>query len=131
MQDQGDDNMSEDEENVVLKAQDDTAAGSNAAFLKSNLVFKSDEHGQEVCLVKAGDEEVGVMMGWETEISSFVRPRLTATCADGWFAVPQCEKQSANCATIMMNLKRGCVFSTSDMGSELCGSAGLLVAEQY
>ena len=75
--------MSEDEENVVLRAQDDTAAGSNAAFLKSNLVFKSDEHGQEVCLVKAGDEEVGVMMGWETEISSFVQPRLTATCADG------------------------------------------------
>ena len=54
----------------VLRLQntDTTATGSTDAFLASKLTFKQDEYGQEICVVKSGDEEVGVMMGWETPI---------------------------------------------------------------
>lgn len=55
-----------------IKAQDSTAAGSTRAFLDSKLVFKTDERGQNICVVKAGDDEVGVMMGWETDISACI-----------------------------------------------------------
>ena len=54
---------------IRIKAQDATAAGSTSEFLNSKLVFKTDDRGQEICVVKAGDDEVGVMMGWETDIS--------------------------------------------------------------
>ncbi len=52
-----------------LQSTDATAAGSTDVYLTSKLTFKSDEHGQEICVVNAGDdEEVGVMMGWERPI---------------------------------------------------------------
>lgn len=60
---------------LVLKSTDSTAVGSNDEFLKSRLRYEKDEHGQELCLLRINDEEeVGVMMGWEREISelSFV-----------------------------------------------------------
>ncbi|KAF8345874.1 hypothetical protein F5887DRAFT_963913 [Amanita rubescens] len=47
---------------------DDTAAGSNTTFLSSNLRFTKDESGQDICSVDAGDQQVGVMMGWERGI---------------------------------------------------------------
>ncbi|KAL5507468.1 RMT2 [Sanghuangporus vaninii] len=53
---------------IILRADDTTAAGSPSEFLSSRLTYKRDDHGQEVCLVKVGDEEVGVMMGWERDI---------------------------------------------------------------
>lgn len=55
---------------LVLKATDFTAAGSTDTYLSTPLQYKTDEHGQEICVVKVNDEEeVGVMMGWEREIS--------------------------------------------------------------
>jgi protein arginine N-methyltransferase 2 len=55
---------------LILKSVEATAAGNTDAFLSSKLRFEKDTHGQDVCLVDAGDEEVGVMMGWEREISA-------------------------------------------------------------
>ena len=55
----------------VLQTTDPTAAGSTDEFLKSKLSFRVDESGQEVCFVTSGDDEVGVMMGWEKPISAF------------------------------------------------------------
>jgi type IV protein arginine methyltransferase len=54
---------------LILKAEDDTATGSTEAFLSSKLYYTRDDHGQEICLLREGDKEVGVMMGWEREIS--------------------------------------------------------------
>lgn len=54
---------------IVLKARDDTATGSTEAFLSSKLHYTRDNHGQEICLLRDGGREVGVMMGWEREIS--------------------------------------------------------------
>lgn len=56
---------------LVLKSEDLTATGDTGVFLESRLRFTKDEHGQDVCLVKAGGEDVGVMMGWERDISEF------------------------------------------------------------
>lgn len=56
---------------IRIKAQDSTAAGSTGTFLDTKLVFKTDERGQEICVVQAGEDEVGVMMGWETNVSAF------------------------------------------------------------
>ncbi|KZT11035.1 S-adenosyl-L-methionine-dependent methyltransferase [Laetiporus sulphureus 93-53] len=54
---------------LILKATDSTAAGSTEEFLSSKLRYTTDEHGQEICLVKVSDDEdVGVMMGWERPI---------------------------------------------------------------
>ncbi|KAL5523538.1 hypothetical protein ACEPAG_7711 [Sanghuangporus baumii] len=61
---------------IILRADDTTAAGSPSEFLNSRLIFKKNDHGQEVCLVKAGDEEVGVMMGWERDIMQETVNRL-------------------------------------------------------
>ena len=54
---------------IILQAEDNTSSGSSEEFLKSHLRFTKDVHGQDICLVKAGDDEVGVMMGWERGIS--------------------------------------------------------------
>ncbi|OBZ67211.1 Protein arginine N-methyltransferase 2 [Grifola frondosa] len=55
--------------NLVFKATDTTPAGSTEAFLSSRLHYTTDEHGQDICLVKVdGEEEIGVMMGWERGI---------------------------------------------------------------
>ncbi|KIL66244.1 hypothetical protein M378DRAFT_75536 [Amanita muscaria Koide BX008] len=61
---------------LVLQANDDTAAGSSTAFLSSNLRFTKDVHGQDVCYVDAGGQEVGVMMGWERKIMQETVQRL-------------------------------------------------------
>ncbi|EJD02699.1 uncharacterized protein FOMMEDRAFT_133950 [Fomitiporia mediterranea MF3/22] len=53
---------------LILRANDETAAGSTTEFLNSRLVFRKDENGQDVCVVRSGEEEVGVMMGWERGI---------------------------------------------------------------
>ncbi|KAL0577319.1 Arginine N-methyltransferase 2 [Marasmius crinis-equi] len=53
---------------LVLSNTDQTAAASTEIFLNSRLTFTTDEQGQEVCVVRAGDEEVGVMMTWERGI---------------------------------------------------------------
>ena len=55
---------------LVLKANDATAVGSTELFLKSRLRYEKDANGQELCLLRINEtEEVGVMMGWEREIS--------------------------------------------------------------
>ena len=54
---------------MILHVEDSTAAGSLSTFLNSNLKYRKDDRGQEICVVQAGDDEVGVMMGWEREIS--------------------------------------------------------------
>jgi type IV protein arginine methyltransferase len=59
---------------LVLQTTDATAAGSTDEFLKSKLSFRVDEYGQEVCFVKSGEDEVGVMMGWEKPISGWALP---------------------------------------------------------
>ncbi|TCD69814.1 Arginine N-methyltransferase 2 [Steccherinum ochraceum] len=65
---------------LVLKATDDTAAGSTESFLATRLRYSRDEHGQEICSVKVSDtEEVGVMMGWERGIMKDTVDRL---CSD-------------------------------------------------
>lgn len=54
----------------LLKETDTSVVGSTDKFLKSRLRYEKDENGQELCLLKINDEEeVGVMMGWEREIS--------------------------------------------------------------
>lgn len=53
---------------LVIRSEDVTAAASTDAFLASKLKFYKDKNGQEICLVKAGDDDIGVMMGWEQEI---------------------------------------------------------------
>ena len=54
---------------MTLQVEDATAAGSLTTFLESKLKFIRDAQGQEICVVQAGEDEVGVMMGWESEIS--------------------------------------------------------------
>jgi protein arginine N-methyltransferase 2 len=54
---------------TALRAEDSTPAGSTDEFLKSKLVYRTDENGQEVVVIDIGGEEVGVMMGWEKPIS--------------------------------------------------------------
>jgi len=54
---------------IILRAQDDTATGSTEKFLSSKLHYTRDGHGQEICLLREGKKEVGVMMGWERDIS--------------------------------------------------------------
>ena len=56
---------------IILRNEDDTAAGSQSEFLNSPLLYTQDENGQPICKVKVGDEEIGVMMGWERDISEF------------------------------------------------------------
>lgn len=44
--------------------------GSTEVFLSSRLKYTRDENGQEICLLDAGHgQEVGVMMGWERDLS--------------------------------------------------------------
>jgi len=63
---------------LVLKATDTTAAGSTEEFLSSHLRFTTDEHGQDICLLRLEDgDEVGVMMGWERDIMRQTVNKLT------------------------------------------------------
>ena len=53
--------------------EDELALESTDAFLKSKLTYTTDDYGQEICLLRTdGGVEVGVMMGWEREISEFI-----------------------------------------------------------
>lgn len=55
---------------LIISDGDISAVGSTDAFLASNLQYTVDAHGQEICLLKLEDgSTVGVMMGWEREIS--------------------------------------------------------------
>ena len=55
---------------LVLKATDNTAAGSTDTFLSSKLRYTTDDNGQDICMLTLEDgEEIGVMMGWERGIS--------------------------------------------------------------
>lgn len=68
-QEEGDDEDEEDDAGrIVLQAKDATPAGSSSAFLEARLTFTVGADGQELCLVKSGSEEIGVMMGWERPI---------------------------------------------------------------
>lgn len=60
---------SEPSSSLILKTADASAAGSTDTFLSSRLRFIVDSHGQNICLLKTGEDEVGVMMGWEQGIS--------------------------------------------------------------
>jgi type IV protein arginine methyltransferase len=72
----------EEADALVLREVDDTALHSADKFLSSHLLYTTDAHGQEVCLLQSGDTEIGVMMGWERGISTF-RFR-TVLYARGW-----------------------------------------------
>jgi hypothetical protein len=53
---------------LVLRDTDSTANNSTDAFLSSKLTFTKDARGQNICLLNAGEDEIGVMMGWEQGI---------------------------------------------------------------
>ncbi|EDQ99484.1 arginine methyl transferase [Laccaria bicolor S238N-H82] len=63
-----DESMDAEDGALILREKDTTATGSNTVFLESKLRYTVDEHGQEICMLKVGGEEVGVMMGWEKDI---------------------------------------------------------------
>jgi hypothetical protein len=55
---------------LVLQGTDKSAVASTDAFLSSHLRYTRDVHGQDICLLELDDgQEVGVMMGWERDIS--------------------------------------------------------------
>ncbi|KAF8070492.1 S-adenosyl-L-methionine-dependent methyltransferase [Lyophyllum atratum] len=58
----------ESSSSLILREADLSAAGSTETFLSSKLKYTQDTHGQDICLLKVGEEEIGVMMGWEQEI---------------------------------------------------------------
>jgi len=51
---------------MTLRAEDDSSAGDNLAFLKSKLVWDKGQDGKERVLDADGN---GVMMGWEEPLS--------------------------------------------------------------
>ncbi|KAJ3515250.1 hypothetical protein NLJ89_g1877 [Agrocybe chaxingu] len=53
---------------LILRATDSTASGSSDTFFASKLKYSVNENGEHVCSVDVDGEEVGVMMGWETDI---------------------------------------------------------------
>lgn len=80
---------------LVIRRDDASAAGSTDAFLASRLQYTKDAKGQEICLLKLEDGgEVGVMMGWEREISKLFDclPNHVRVVYEG----SQCAKQSTN-----------------------------------
>ncbi|KAH0589068.1 hypothetical protein H2248_004840 [Termitomyces sp. 'cryptogamus'] len=64
---------------LLLKGTDSSPTGSTDAFLSSKLTYVKDEKGQDICLLTVGDEEVGVMMGWEYNI---MERTVQALCRD-------------------------------------------------
>jgi protein arginine N-methyltransferase 2 len=70
--------------NMTLRAEDDTSAGDNLAFLKSKLIWDMGQDGKERVLDADGN---GVMMGWEEPLS---KSRVV-----GWVvAYSQCKSMS-------------------------------------
>ena len=53
---------------MILREMDPTATGSTDVFLSSKLRFIKDASNQDVCMLDVGQDEVGVMMGWERGI---------------------------------------------------------------
>lgn len=79
----------------VIREDDATAAASTDAFLASRLQYTEDSKGQEICLLKLEDGgEVGVMMGWEREISKQFNCLLDYVRVA--YDSVQCVKQSTN-----------------------------------
>jgi protein arginine N-methyltransferase 2 len=78
---------------IVLRAEDDTATGSTEAFLSSKLQYTQDEHGQEICLLRDGDKQVGVMMGWERDISEHQPLPPSRRSAQELLGTPKCERR--------------------------------------
>ncbi|THH07221.1 hypothetical protein EW145_g3532 [Phellinidium pouzarii] len=64
---------------LILRTNDTAAAASSTEFLNSRLKFTKDVNGQDVCLVKAGGADIGVMMGWERGIMQETVKKL---CSD-------------------------------------------------
>ncbi|KAF7296149.1 hypothetical protein MKEN_01430200 [Mycena kentingensis (nom. inval.)] len=71
---------SENASTMVLRADDDSAAASSETFMKSHLRFATDENGQDVCMVDADGEEIGVMMRWEQGIMNETVSRMRQAC---------------------------------------------------
>jgi len=65
---------------IILRSTDDTAAGSTDAFLTSKLRFTTDDHCQDICMLEVDGEEIGVMMGWESNIMQETVAKLSAGC---------------------------------------------------
>ncbi|XP_006461133.1 hypothetical protein AGABI2DRAFT_204671 [Agaricus bisporus var. bisporus H97] len=63
-----DDSSLDPSTNLILRASDDTAAGSSEDFLSSKLRYTKDESGQDLCFIEVDGEDIGVMMGWEMPI---------------------------------------------------------------
>ncbi|KAJ7178479.1 arginine methyl transferase [Mycena crocata] len=63
---------------MILRSSDETAAASTDAFLSSKLRFTVDDRGQDICLLKVDDEEIGVMMGWEDGIMQETVAKLSS-----------------------------------------------------
>ena len=78
---------------ILLRAQDDTATGSTEKFLSSKLHYTKDEHGQEICLLREGKREVGVMMGWERDISEYWSLYPSRRPAQELLGTPKCERR--------------------------------------
>ena len=57
-----------DSASLILQNTDVSALASSDVFLESKLKFITDTNGQNICLLVVGEEEVGVMMGWERAI---------------------------------------------------------------
>lgn len=74
-----DESMDAEDGALILREKDTTATGSNTAFLESKLRYTVGERGQEICMLKVGEEEVGVMMGWEKGI---MQETVTKLCDD-------------------------------------------------
>lgn len=53
---------------MILRETDSTATGSTDVFLSSKLRFIRDASDQDICMLGVGQDEVGVMMGWERGI---------------------------------------------------------------
>jgi len=68
----------ESPENMTLRSTDTSAVGSTDTFLETQLRYVTDESGQEIVLAKTDDgSDVGVMMGWEHDISCAEYGRYT------------------------------------------------------
>ena len=61
---------------MILRETDSTATGSTEIFLSSKLRFVRDASNQDICMLGVGQDEVGVMMGWERGIMTKTVERL-------------------------------------------------------
>lgn len=72
--------LTETPSSLVIRDKDTSAVGSTDAFLASRLHYTKDASGQDICLLKLEDGgQVGVMMGWERDISKSDRLLVSAS----------------------------------------------------